>query len=235
MINVRHAEDRGHTQIDWLNSKHTFSFGGYRDFAHMGFGCLRVINDDIVAPGEGFQTHGHKDMEIITYVLSGALSHKDSLGTGSTIWPGDVQKMSAGTGIMHSEFNASDNDPVHFLQIWVVPNKTGVAPAYFQEHFPRDTREGALKLVASSDGREGSIPLYQDFHMYAGIVRKNETLTLPVAPQRQVWVHVARGEISLNGHALTAGDGAAITNENNLVFQSDSEGEMLVFEMEKIS
>jgi redox-sensitive bicupin YhaK (pirin superfamily) len=229
MINIRRAGERGHTQLSWLDSHHTFSFGEYHDPAHMGFGTLRVINDDRVAPGQGFGTHPHRDMEIITYVLEGALEHRDSLGTGSVIRPGEVQRMSAGTGIRHSEFNASKGETVHFLQIWILPEKSGLPPSYEQRALPSPAR-GGLALAASRDGRDGSVTVHQDVAVYAGQLDGKSSVTQPVAGRR-AWVHVARGALSLNGHALSEGDGAAISDEQQLVLQPDGAAEVLVFDL----
>jgi len=229
MINIRRAGERGHTQLSWLDSHHTFSFGEYHDPAHMGFGTLRVINDDRVAPGQGFGTHPHRDMEIITYVLDGALEHRDSLGTGSVIHPGEVQRMSAGTGIRHSEFNASKAETVHFLQIWIVPEKSGLPPSYEQRALPAAAR-GGLALAASRDGRDGSVTVHQDVTVYAGDLDGATSVAHSVAGRR-AWVHVARGSLSLNDHALSAGDGAAVSDERELVLKPNGSAEVLVFDL----
>jgi quercetin 2,3-dioxygenase len=211
MITIRSAQDRGIADFGWLHSQHTFSFGQYQDPQHMGFGQLRVINEDKVAPGKGFATHGHQDMEIISYVLDGALEHKDSLGTGSVILPGDVQRMSAGTGIRHSEFNASQSEPVHFLQIWILPRQNGIAPGYEQKNFTDAEKRGNLKLVGSEDGRDGSITIHQDVDFYAAALQTGEAVSYDFAPGRVAWLQVARGSAKLNNYDLNAGDGVAIT------------------------
>jgi quercetin 2,3-dioxygenase len=231
MIAVRKAEERGRSQISWLDSFHTFSFSDYYDPAHMGFRSLRVINDDTVAPAGGFGTHGHRDMEIITYVLDGALEHSDSLGTGSVIRPGDVQKMSAGSGIRHSEFNHSKNSPVHFLQIWIVPDRSGVAPAYEQINFSREAKLGKLLLVASNEKRDGLIHLQQDAQLYVTVLEGNQSVEHTLANGRHGWVHIARGSVHVNGQLLKAGDGAAITAESKIEISAAPEGEVLVFDL----
>ncbi len=231
MITTRRAKDRGAAEFDWLQSRHTFSFGGYYDPAHMGFGPLRVINEDRVVPGAGFPTHGHRDMEIISYVLDGALEHKDSLGTGSVIQPGDVQRMSAGTGIRHSEYNHSASEPVHFLQIWIIPAEQGLAPGYEQRHFPRDARAGRLRLIASPDGADGSVTVHQDIRLYATLLDAGQSASLALEDGRIAWVQVARGEVALNGQRLAAGDGAAADGETALVLDGARGAELLVFDM----
>ncbi|MEM6433653.1 MAG: pirin family protein [Cyanobacteria bacterium P01_D01_bin.115] len=232
MITVRSGSDRGKANFGWLDSRHTFSFGNYYDPAHMGFGTLRVINEDKVTPSQGFSTHGHRDMEIISYVLSGELAHKDNIGNGSIIRPGDVQRMSAGTGILHSEYNASDTEPVHFLQIWVLPEQTGIEPGYEQTYFAPAEKQGRLRLVGSRDGRDGSVTIHQDLNLYAANLSAPETVTQAIAPGRVVWVHVARGAVNLNGHDLTAGDGAAVSDEATLTLTSSGDdSEVLVFDM----
>ena len=231
MITLRKHNDRGHADHGWLNSWHTFSFAGYHDPAHMGFGNLRVINDDTVALAQGFGTHGHRDMEIISYVLDGALAHKDSMGNGSIIRPGDVQRMSAGSGVRHSEFNASQTEPVHFLQIWIEPNVTGIAPGYEEKHFSADAKRGRLRLVASPDGAEGSVTIHQDASVYAALLNGVETAAHNLAQGRRAYVHVARGEVSLNGQRLEGGDGARITSESHLVFDNASNAEILLFDL----
>jgi redox-sensitive bicupin YhaK (pirin superfamily) len=232
MISVRKAEDRGTSRISWLNSHHTFSFSDYYDPGHMGFRSLRVINDDTVAPAGGFGTHGHRDMEIITYVLDGALAHSDSLGTGSVIRPGDVQKMSAGTGIRHSEFNHSQSEPVHFLQIWIVPDRNGVAPGYQQLHFPRESKLGKLLLVASNDKREDLIHIQQDAKMYVTVLESaQQRVEHTLAAGRHAWIHVATGAVTVNGNALKAGDGAAITAESKIEISGSPAGEVLLFDL----
>lgn len=227
MIQLRPANDRGHGQHGWLDSWHTFSFADYHDPRHVQFSALRVINEDRVAPGAGFPTHPHRDMEIITYVLEGALEHKDSLGTGSVIRPGEVQRMSAGTGIRHSEFNHSPSDPVHFLQIWILPDRRGVTPGYEQK---RITLDGQLRLIASPDGRAGSLTIHQDAHVYAARLNDGET-THALASGRRAWVQVARGTLRLNGTSLQAGDGASIEDEPGLRFAADGSAEVLLFDL----
>ncbi|HEY2728661.1 MAG TPA: pirin family protein [Polyangia bacterium] len=230
MLTLRPAADRGHTRIDWLDSRHTFSFGEWHDPAHMGFRTLRVINDDRVAPGAGFPTHGHADMEILSYVLEGALEHRDSLGTGSVIRPGDVQRMSAGTGVRHSEQNASRTEPVHFLQIWILPDRRGHAPGYEQKTVPESERRGRLRLVASGDGRDGSVTLHQDVALWTGVLAEGERAELALAPGRHAWVHVARGAATVNGQALGEGDGAALSDERAVTIEGRG-GEVLVFDL----
>ena len=231
MIQIRKAEDRGPTKIDWLDSKHSFSFGQYYDSQHMGFGPLRVINEDRVIPGAGFNTHGHRDMEIISYVLDGALEHKDSIGTGSVILPGDVQRMSAGSGIQHSEFNYSDSQPVHFLQIWIEPEARNLEPGYEQKAFADSDKRGKLRLVGSRDGRDGSITIHQDVAMYAGFFDQNERDVLELKPGRRAWVQVARGSIELNGQHLNAGDGAAVSKLDRLEIEGKDNAEVIVFDL----
>ncbi len=230
MIQLRRSGERGHFNHGWLDTWHTFSFADYYDPAHMGFSALRVINEDFVAPGKGFPTHGHRDMEIITWILEGALEHKDSLGSGSVIRPGDAQRMSAGTGIRHSEFNPSKNEQVHLLQIWLLPNKQGVAPGYEQTRFEDADLANRLRLIASPDGREGSVTIHQDARVY--VARLNGTeVAHTLAPRRRAWVQVARGSIALNGQPLAAGDGAAVENETALRFTTDKPAELLLFDL----
>lgn len=231
MIAVRKAGERGVANFGWLNSRHSFSFGHYHDPAHMGFRSLRVINEDRVVPGAGFDTHGHRDMEIISYVLDGALAHKDSLGTGSTIRPGEVQRMSAGTGIRHSEFNASKTEPVHFLQIWILPERDGLAPGYEQQEFPLEEKKGRLRLVASRDGRDGSVTMHQDADLYASVLAPGETVTHRLAPGRHGWLQVARGAVTLNGESLAQGDGAAISDLRDLAIAAEEDSEVLLFDL----
>jgi redox-sensitive bicupin YhaK (pirin superfamily) len=230
MLTISPAADRGHTKIDWLDSHHTFSFGEYHDPAHMGFRALRVINDDRVAAGRGFPTHGHADMEILSYVLEGALEHRDSIGTGSVIRPGDVQRMTAGSGVRHSEFNGSKTEPVHFLQIWIIPDRRGHAPGYEQKTFPEAERRGKLRLVGSHDGRDGSVTLHQDVALYAGVLDEGQKAELAIAPGRHAWVHVARGAVTVNGKRLGEGDGAALSDERALAIEGHG-GEVLVFDL----
>lgn len=232
MMTIRCAGARGHADHGWLDSHHTFSFANYYDPAHMGFRALRVINEDRVSPGEGFGTHPHRDMEIVSYVLAGALSHRDSMGTGSKILPGDVQRMSAGTGVTHSEFNASASEPVHFLQIWLLPSEKGIKPSYEQKTFPDSEKRARLRLVASPDGAEGSVTLHTDARLYAGIFARGEQARLPLAPGRHAWVHVARGEVRVNGQDLCAGDGAALSGEDAVEVEGvEGSGEVLVFDL----
>lgn len=232
MITIRPSHERGAANYGWLDTRHSFSFSNYYDPRHMGFGPLRVINEDKIAPTQGFGTHGHRDMEIVTYVLSGALEHKDSIGNGSIIRPGDVQRMSAGTGIRHSEFNASDRDSVHLLQIWLLPAENGIDPGYEQIYIDPDQKRGQLRLIGSSDGRDGSVTIHQDVSLYASLLANGDRVEHTLAPGRVAWVQVAQGAITLNGHALTAGDGAAIEAETQLAFSSTAEDtELLLFDM----
>ena len=232
MISVRHAAERGTANFGWLDSRHTFSFGDYHDPEQMGFGALRVINEDRVSPGQGFGTHGHRDMEIISYVLEGALEHKDSIGTGSVIRPGDVQIMSAGTGIRHSEFNHSKTEPVHFLQIWVVPDRQGIAPRYEQKTFPDADKRGRLRLVGSSDGRDGSVVIHQDVKLFAAILNNAEEVTQALSTDRKGWLQVVRGAVVMNGRDLHAGDGAAVEGEPAITVTAKTGGaEILVFDL----
>ncbi len=232
MISVRKAEDRGVSRISWLDSRHTFSFSEYYDPEHMGFRSLRVINDDRVAPAGGFGTHGHRDMEIITYVLDGEIAHRDSLGTGSVIRPGDVQKMSAGTGIRHSEFNNSQTQPVHFLQIWIIPDRNGVAPGYQQLNFSREAKLGKLLLVASNEKRDDIIHIQQDAKMYVTVLESaDQRVEHTLAADRHAWVHVARGSAVVNGNVLKEGDGAAISAESKIEISGSPSGEVLLFDL----
>jgi quercetin 2,3-dioxygenase len=213
MLTIRRSEERGHADHGWLDTRHTFSFADYHDPEHMGFSDLRVVNEDRVRPGQGFGTHGHRDMEIISYVLEGELGHRDSMGTGSTIRPGEVQRMSAGTGVRHSEMNASPREPVHFLQIWILPDRAGHAPGYEQKAFPEAERRGRLRLAASPNGAEGSVTIHQDARLYLSLLGDGERVRHPLAPGRSAWVQVARGEVTVNGERLRAGDGAALEGE----------------------
>jgi quercetin 2,3-dioxygenase len=222
---------RGHTKIGWLDSRHTFSFGNFQDPNRMGFRSLRVINDDRVIPGAGFGTHGHRDMEILTYVLEGELAHKDSLGTGSVIRPGDVQIMSAGTGIQHSEFNNSASEPVHFLQIWMLPDRQNISPRYDQRDFPLTEKQGKLRLVASKDGREGSVVIHQDINLYVSILSTGERITFQTPPNRFAWVQVAKGMATLNGESLREGDGIQINSPELLEMTTESDAEVLLFDL----
>jgi len=232
MIIHRKANERGHADFGWLNSHHSFSFGQYYDSEHMGFGALRVINDDRVAAGGGFDTHGHKDMEIVSYVLDGALAHRDSLGSGSVIRPGDVQVMSAGTGIRHSEFNASKTDPVHFLQIWIIPEKQGLKPSYAEKHFPEAERLGQLRLIASPDGRDGSLTIRQDASIHTAVLDAGTDLTHPLAEGRRYWLQVAKGSLDVNGKTVLEGDGLAIVEEASLTLRATSRSEILLFDLQ---
>jgi quercetin 2,3-dioxygenase len=231
MITVRRSEDRGHAEHGWLESYHTFSFAGYHDPRFMGFRQLRVINEDRVQPGRGFGTHGHQDMEIVSYVLEGALAHRDSLGNGSTIRPGDVQRMSAGTGVTHSEFNDSKNELVHFLQIWIQPARNRLAPSYEERAFPAEARRNQWRLVVSPDGRYGSVSIHQDASLYATLLEPGTTLTHALAPDRHAWLQVARGALTVNGTLLAEGDGAAVSDESKLDVRAESPAEALVFDL----
>jgi redox-sensitive bicupin YhaK (pirin superfamily) len=231
MLTLRRAEERGRANFGWLDSRHSFSFGHYFDEKHMGFGPLRVINDDRVVGGGGFPTHPHADMEIISYVLEGGLEHKDSLGTGSVVKPGDVQRMSAGSGVRHSEFNASRNDPVHFLQIWIIPERRGIEPSYEQKTFSDADKRGRLRLVGSRDGRDGSVTIHQDVDFYATVLGDGDTVAHELKPGRVAWVQVARGTVTLNGEQLYSGDGVAVEEAGKLVLTGTSEAEVLVFDM----
>lgn len=233
MLTIRRAEDRGRADFGWLDSRHTFSFGHYHDPAHMGFGALRVINDDRVKGGGGFPTHPHADMEIISYVLEGALAHEDSLGTGSVIRPGDVQRMSAGTGIRHSEFNASRTEPVHFLQIWIVPERRGLKPSYEQKTFEPSDKLGKLRLVAARDGRDGAVTVHQDLDLYASLLDAGNAVAHEVRPGRAVWVQVATGNFVVDGQRLSAGDGVSVTAPGTLSIAGDGDtrAEVLVFDL----
>ena len=231
MMNVRRASERGHAHHGWLDSHHTFSFAGYHDPKHMGFRSLRVINEDRVAPGQGFGRHSHRDMEIISYVLEGALSHQDSTGTGAVIRPGDVQRMTAGTGVAHSEQNASATEGVHFLQIWIQPSQAGLPASYEQKSFTREETQGRLRVVASPDARDGSVTLHADAVLYAGVLEAGSKAEVALAPDRHAWVHVARGTVRVNGTALAAGDGAAISDEPAVRIEGGERGEVLVFDL----
>jgi redox-sensitive bicupin YhaK (pirin superfamily) len=231
MVTLRNAHERGHAQHGWLDSYHTFSFADYYDPHHMGFRTLRVINEDRVQPGKGFGAHPHRDMEIISYVLEGALAHKDSLGTGSVIRPGEVQRMSAGTGVTHSEFNSSQMELVHFLQIWILPERTGLPPSYEQRAFPIAEKQGKLRLVASRDGREGSVTIHQAVDLYASLLTPGEAVTHPLTPGHHAWIQVARGSIILNDNALSAGDGAAVSGETRLAVTATDQAEVLLFDL----
>ena len=231
MIVVRRAQDRGHANHGWLDSHHTFSFADYYDPREMGFGALRVINEDRVAPGKGFGTHPHRDMEIISYVLEGALAHKDSIGTGSVIRPGDVQRMSAGTGVLHSEFNPSPQDPVHFLQIWIEPNEYGIPPSYEQKTFSSDQKRGHLRLIASPDAADGSVKIHQDARVYAAVLDSGDVVSYSLSQGRKAYVHVARGVVDLNDKTLSAGDGAKVSEEQELRLSGGKAAEVLLFDL----
>jgi redox-sensitive bicupin YhaK (pirin superfamily) len=231
MIRIRKAGERGHFDHGWLDTYHTFSFARYYDPRHMGFRALRVINDDRIAPGRGFGTHGHEDMEIVTYVLDGALAHRDSLGTGSTIRPGELQRMTAGTGITHSEFNPSDTEPVHLYQIWLLPEREGLQPSYEQKAFPAQERRNRLRLVASPDGRDGSLSIRQDARLFLAALDGDREVLHELAPGRHAWLQLLRGGISLNGLALVAGDGAAVSEESELTIRGDGSSEVLLFDL----
>jgi quercetin 2,3-dioxygenase len=229
MITVRRARDRGHSQIGWLDSWHTFSFSDYHDPAHMGFRALRVINEDRVRGGSGFPPHGHRDMEIVSYVLGGALEHEDSIGTGSVIRPGDVQRMTAGTGVTHSEWNHSKSEQVHFLQIWIVPERRGIAPGYEQKRF--DDLDGKLRLVAGPGGKDGALTLHQDAALYVAKLAAGQSVAHALAPGRHAWVQVARGDVALGDVTLAAGDGAAISDATKLDLRAAGAAEILVFDL----
>ena len=238
MIALRKASERGYADHGWLKSFHSFSFADYHDPKHMGFGNLRVINEDRIAPGTGFGTHGHRDMEIISYVLSGELAHKDSMGNGGegaaqtgVIRPGDVQRMSAGRGVMHSEFNHAKDQTTHFLQIWIVPDVRGIAPGYEQKHFTADQKRGALRVVASPDARDGSVRIHADAAMYAGLFNGAESAELPLLPGRKAYVQVVRGQIAVNGQALSAGDAALMEAETKLTLAGGHDAEVIVFDL----
>ena len=231
MITVRRSAERGHANHGWLDTYHTFSFADYYDPQQMGFGPLRVINEDWVAPGQGFPTHGHRDMEIITYVLQGQLAHKDSLGTGSVIRPGDVQRMSAGTGVRHSEFNPSRTDDLRLLQIWIEPSRAGIPPSYEEKAFTDDDKRNRLRLVASPDGRDGSVTIHQDALVYASVLESGHELAYAVAPARRAWLQVASGSVRVNGQELEQGDGAAIKDERALAVAGKERAEIILFDL----
>jgi redox-sensitive bicupin YhaK (pirin superfamily) len=227
---IRRSHERGHADHGWLDSHHTFSFADYYDPEHMGYRALRVINEDRVAPGGGFPTHSHRDMEILSYVLAGGLGHKDSMGNGSVIRPGDVQRMSAGTGVAHSEMNASRQEPVHFLQIWIIPDRRGHQPGYEQKHFPVDDRTGQLRIVASPDGRQGSVTVHQDVTLHSGVLRDGDHVRYELPAGRHAWIHVAQGAIVVNGTRLEAGDAAAI-DQPGVIDLAGAGGEVLLFDL----
>lgn len=230
-MDVRRAGDRGAANFGWLLSRHTFSFGSYYDPQQTGFSDLLVINDDRVSPGRGFDTHGHRDMEIFSYVLEGGLQHRDSMGTGSVIRPGDVQLMSAGSGVMHSEFNASREELVHFLQVWIVPDRKGVAPRYQQRHFTPDDKRGRLRLIISPDGADESLSVYQDARVYAGLFDGDERASLALGPGRYAYVHVARGSLEVNGERLDEGDGARLRDPGEILLSGGRAAEVLLFDL----
>jgi redox-sensitive bicupin YhaK (pirin superfamily) len=231
MIEIRKSKDRGYADHGWLRSFHTFSFADYYDPAHMGFGHLRVINEDRIQPGTGFGTHGHRDMEIISYVLEGALAHEDSMGNGSAIVPGDVQRMSAGKGVRHSEFNHANDGVTHFLQIWIEPNVKGIAPGYEQKHFDAASKRGMLRLVASPDAREGSVTIHQDACVYATLLDGADRASRKLAPGRRAYVHVARGKVTVNGNPLEAGDALKATGAPEIVLENGEGAEVLLFDL----
>lgn len=231
MQEIRRSDDRGFADHGWLKSRHSFSFADYFDPDHVHFGPLRVINEDRVAPGGGFDTHGHRDMEIVSYVLAGALRHKDSMGNGSVIRPGDVQRMSAGAGVLHSEFNDSREEQVHFLQIWIVPDAAGIAPGYEQKHFAPAEKRGRLRLVAARDGRDGAVKIHQDASVYAGLFDGAESAALPLGPGRKAYVHVARGGVAANGTALAAGDALKLWDVDAVKLERGRDAEVLVFDL----
>jgi quercetin 2,3-dioxygenase len=231
MIAFRDRMARGRSRTGWLDSRHSFSFSDYHDPAHMGFRALRVINEDRVVPGAGFPPHRHRDMDILTYVLAGALEHKDSLGNGAVIRPGDVQRMSAGTGIMHSEFNPSPAEPAHFLQIWIVPDRAGLTPSYEQKAFPLEERQGKLRLVAAPQGQDGAVTLHQDARLYVANLAAGERIAHDIAPGRGVWLQLARGIVALNGTEMREGDGAAIEREPMIAIEAETDAELLLFDL----
>lgn len=231
MLELRRSDERGDANHGWLHSKHTFSFGGYQDPRHTGFGPLLVINEDRVAAGQGFGAHGHRDMEIISYVLEGALEHKDSLGTGSVLHYGDVQRMSAGSGVRHSEFNGSRTESVHFLQIWIQPNVTNIQPSYEEKHFTAESKTGKLKLVASKDGRDGSVLIHQDTSLYAAIMNPGDSLAHTLEPGRTAYVHVIRGSVTVSGNPLSGGDALKIVDEDSICLSGAQAAEVLVFDL----
>src|SRR5215218_3465262 len=231
MINIRKSNERGHFDHGWLNTYHTFSFDQYYDPRYMGFRNLRVINEDFVAGGRGFPTHGHRDMEIITYILEGALKHEDSMGTGSVIRPGDVQRMSAGTGVRHSEQNASSVERVHLLQIWILPHTIDLEPSYEQQAFSDDERRGQLRLIASEDGRDGSVTVHQDVSLFASILQADETVERSMDQTRYAWIQVARGSIDVNGESAAQGDGVVVAGEPSLTIRAEQPSELLLFDL----
>jgi redox-sensitive bicupin YhaK (pirin superfamily) len=231
MITVRQAKERGHFNFGWLDTYHSFSFGDYYDPSFMGFRSLRVINEDRVHPGRGFPTHPHRDMEIITYVLEGSLEHRDSMGTGSVIRPGEVQRMSAGSGVTHSESNSSRDESVHLLQIWIMPDKYGIRPSYEQKMYAAEEKQGRLRLIASQDGRDDSVKIEQDTALYASLLERGEEVVHQLNSKRHAWVQVARGAVSLNGQLLSQGDGAAVSDEQSLAIVGQESAEILLFDL----
>jgi quercetin 2,3-dioxygenase len=231
MITFRDRSTRGQSRTGWLDSKHSFSFGDYDDPAHIGFRALRVINEDRIIPGAGFPRHGHRDMDILSYVLDGALEHKDSIGNGTVIRPGEIQRMSAGTGVEHSEFNASQSEPAHFLQIWIIPEKRGIKPSYEQKSVPLEERRGKLRLVAAPDAPEGAVTLHEDARVYVANLAAGERVSHDIAPGRGVWVQVARGIVGLNGTELREGEGAALEDEARAEIEADTDAEILLFDL----
>lgn len=231
MLTLRKSQDRGHADHGWLKSQHSFSFAGYYDPAHVGWGNLLVINEDRIAPGTGFGTHGHRDMEIVSYVMSGSLAHKDSMGNGTVIPPGDVQRMSAGSGVRHSEFNHATDSVTHFLQIWIEPNQLGIAPGYEQKTFADAEKRGRLRLVASPDGADGSVLIHADARLYAGLLDGTEAAALTLDPERKAYVFLVRGVLSVNGQRLEAGDAALLANEAEVALTAGSDAEVLVFDL----
>jgi redox-sensitive bicupin YhaK (pirin superfamily) len=231
MIAIRKSEDRGHFDLGWLDTFHTFSFDQYYDPAHMHFRSLRVINEDRVQPANGFPTHSHRDMEIITYILAGALEHRDSMGNGSVIRPGDVQRMSAGTGVSHSEFNPSETESVHLLQIWILPQSNGLPPSYEEKHFSDEERRGRLRLIASNDGRQGSVTIHQDAQLFAAVLGAGQSVVYALNEKRSAWLQVARGTIRLNELELKQGDGAAVSKESELTITAHDQAEVLLFDL----
>lgn len=228
---LRPSDTRGNADFGWLKSRHTFSFGSYFDPNHIGFGALRVINEDRVAPSAGFPTHPHQNMEIISYVVSGGLEHKDSLGTGSVIRPGDLQRMSAGTGVRHSEYNHSSTDPVHFLQIWIIPEEDGLAPGYEQKAFPEEERRNALRLIGSRGGRDGSVVIHQDVDLYASLLSADRSIAYDIRPGRKVWLQLIKGKVSVGGQPLTAGDGLGILDAGAIALTASEDAEFLLFDL----
>jgi quercetin 2,3-dioxygenase len=228
---IHHSNQRGHAQFDWLDSYHTFSFGNFYDRSRMGFRALRVINEDRIAPGAGFPRHSHRDMEILTYVLSGAVEHQDSLGTGSVIRPGDAQIMSAGTGISHSEFNYSQTELLHLLQIWILPDEQGLTPRYEQKSFPVEEKRGKLRLIAAKDGRDGAVIIHQDVDLYASVLESGDVVNYHLKPERYAWLQIAQGVATFNGEKLSAGDAVQITGAENLQISTDMGTEFLLFDL----